>query len=1060
VAAQFIDLLPAALSDAVWSCVATTGLAFVESEVNGVGGVGGLDGGFAVALAPDPDGPLGPLAGGEHLYVASRNGNAIARFSRDPGTGTLDFLGLVADGVDGVEGLAGAAGVAISPDSRHVYATGALDEAVAVFARDEVTGALTFLEVELESDPTVDGLEGASGIAVSPDGRNVYATGESDGALVVFSRDAATGSLTFVEREKDGFGGIPLQVLDGAVAVAVTPDGRQVLVAGATYDTLVVFDRDPLTGAVALAEIHRDGVAGVDGLDLAQGIALSPGGRFIYVAGLADDAIAVFERDLVAGTLAYVGQAKDGVAGVDGLDGVRSLAVSADGQLLLAAGYNDDAVAVFRRDGATGLLLPDGLARDGVAGSEGLDGARAVAASPDGLHLYVVGEHDDAVAAFRRTGKAVCPASGSGDLAGALDLAVGGEAVFTLSALIDSAATGPLVNEFCVTMPAGTTNVGASCASDTDTLTPQADLLVVKSNGADVVVAGTSVVYTITVENLGPSDAPGTLVSDLLPPELAGATWACTPTGGAACAPAGAGDIAETVAIPAGDGLVFALAAAIPADAVGAVTNTATVTPAAGVTDLAPGNNSSTDSDPIVHVADLAVVKTADRAVYDLLDPIVFTVTVTNSGSSTALGVSVVDVLLPGVAAVAAAGTGWSCAVDTVADPDVVTCTAAELAVGVAPSIVIDAIAPAAPAFLINGAGASTAGSTDPLSANNVGTVAFEVRIIPPTVIVVDSVPSTADAAVTQMETVFAAVGALVVEFSEAMSDPAGDSDPGDVTNVANYRLTAAGADGAFSAAVCGAPAGDDIAVALAGVGYDGGTLRATLALAGGATLAEDLYRFDICDTVVDVSGVPLDGDGDGTGGTSFSRFFRIQVDNLLVGVDFDFDEDLGLWSLTSGGPGEITRDDGFDWAAFPLSGSAMLRDLSGGNLLALGQCVPSAASPGYSTFARIHFVQGGLAWGFRSVTSWYDGALCSGNLLATATSPTVNGGAPAADVTHSFGLPSAPPGAVSVRVDFQLTRGGPPILESNVDDLGLLPPIFASGFESGDFAEWDGWIP
>ena len=47
---------------------------------------------------------------------------------------------------------------------------------------------------------------GASGVTVSPDGKYVYAIGASDDAVAVFSRDSATGKLTFVEVQKDGVG--------------------------------------------------------------------------------------------------------------------------------------------------------------------------------------------------------------------------------------------------------------------------------------------------------------------------------------------------------------------------------------------------------------------------------------------------------------------------------------------------------------------------------------------------------------------------------------------------------------------------------------------------------------------------------------------------------------------------------------------------------------------------------------------------------------------------------------------------------------------------------------
>jgi len=1058
VGADVEDLLPPALSNADWSCAATTGLAFVEAEINGVGGVAGLDGGFAVAIAPDPDGPLGPLPGGEHLYIASRASNAVALFARNAATGELDYVESYTDGVDGLDGLGGAAGIALSPDSRHVYATGALDQAVVVFERDTTTGQLTHVQTLYESDPTIDGLEGAIGITVSPDGRHVYVTGETDDTLVVFARNAGTGALTFVEREKDGFGSIPLQTLDGPVAVLVTPDGHQVLVAGAAFDTLLVFERDLATGAVSLSSVQRDGVGGVDGLDLAQAVAISPGGKYVYVAGLADDAIAIFERNALTGDLTWVGVARDGVGGIDGLDGVRALEISSDGQFLFAAGYNEDAVSVFRRDGGTGFLIPAGLARDGVDGVDGLDGARAVAASPDGLHVYVIGEHDDAVAAFRRTGRAACAGTGSGDILDTVSIAVGGSIVYSLGADIDPGATGQLINEVCVTMPAGTVNLGDDCGSDDDTLTPQADLVVTKSNGVEEVVAGTSVIYTVTVENLGPSDAPATHVTDLLPAELSGASWVCSPTGAAFCPSDGVGDIDVLVDLPVGDSVVFALGTLLAPDATGTLSNTAAAAPAAGVTDLVPGNNTATDSDLIVAVADLAIDKGINKTVFDLLEPITFTLDVTNIGPSNAYDVSVVDIRPAGVDIVSATGSGWSCVVD----PSFVTCTVATLPPGPAPTITIEATAPGAPAALVNAAGVSAAGSSDPVSANDNDTVSFQVLVVPPTVVRVDSVPTTGDSEVTLMETLVLPVTDLVVEFSEAMFDPAGDADPNDVTNPANYRLLAAGPNGNFSTAICGVPAADDVPVPFATAAYSAGTLETTLTPASGMPLDEELYRLSLCAANLrDASGVALDGNADGTGGDDFVIYFRVRRDNLLDRPYFDFASDLDAWEPSSVQPGEIVVSPP-DWATFPLSDSVGLFSLTGGNYLAIHQCVDDVGAESYDLRARANFFSDVAAWAGRFTIEYFGGALCTGAPLATDVSGLLTGVDPGTWEDFMYTTASTPPLTVSLGVHFELVRTGPAQLEVYLDDLALFPflGVFHDGFETGNFSRWSSTVP
>src|SRR6185295_9511034 len=58
---------------------------------------------------------------------------------------------------------------------------------------------------------------------------------------------------------------------------------------------------------------------------------------------------------------------------------------------------------------------------------------------------------------------------------------------------------------------------GNNSATDTDTLTPSADLSVTKIDTPDPVVVGTNLTYTITVTNNGSSDAQSLQLSDAVP---------------------------------------------------------------------------------------------------------------------------------------------------------------------------------------------------------------------------------------------------------------------------------------------------------------------------------------------------------------------------------------------------------------------------------------------------------------------------------------------------------------------------------------------------------------
>jgi uncharacterized repeat protein (TIGR01451 family) len=114
--------------------------------------------------------------------------------------------------------------------------------------------------------------------------------------------------------------------------------------------------------------------------------------------------------------------------------------------------------------------------------------------------------------------------SGGGNLSETVTIPSGGSITYTVNATISSAATGNLTNTATVAAPAGTTDPtpGNNGATDTDTLTPQADLQVTKTDGATAEIPGTPVTYTIVVSNAGPSDAVGATVADTLPASLSG----------------------------------------------------------------------------------------------------------------------------------------------------------------------------------------------------------------------------------------------------------------------------------------------------------------------------------------------------------------------------------------------------------------------------------------------------------------------------------------------------------------------------------------------------------
>jgi 6-phosphogluconolactonase (cycloisomerase 2 family) len=332
---------------------------------------------------------------GRHVYVGGVDNLGI--FARDQDSGALQFVESVRSRMGEVDGLDGLLTPTISGDGRHVYIASA-DGGVAVFARDEDSGALQFVEVLRNGMGGVQGLDGAISVTVSSDGRHVYVAGQFDSALAVFGRDQGSGRLQFVEAVRNGVGGA--DGLRGAFSVTVSSDGRHVYVASFEDSAVAVFARDQDSGALQFIEAVRNGIRGVDGLDGASTVTVSRDGRNVYVASPSDSAVAVFGRNQDSGALQFVEAVRNGGGGSKGLFGAQSVTVSGDGQYVYVASIADSAVAVFARDQDSGALQFVDVARNDVGGVAGLFIAAWVTVSADGRHVYVASIGDGAIVVF------------------------------------------------------------------------------------------------------------------------------------------------------------------------------------------------------------------------------------------------------------------------------------------------------------------------------------------------------------------------------------------------------------------------------------------------------------------------------------------------------------------------------------------------------------------------------------------------------------------------------------------------------------------------------------
>jgi 6-phosphogluconolactonase (cycloisomerase 2 family) len=217
-------------------------------------------------LVSMPDELRGPAAavlgpGGEHLYVGSWGSHAIAIFRLDS-FGSPVAVGSVPHPP---ETGSNTSGLAISPDGRFLFAASYNDGtegSVATFAIG-ADGGLSAV-----GEPATTGGLGPVGVKLSPDGRALYVANMTSGTISVMGVDG-DGGLTLNQTVTSG---------TGTFALAFSASDRQLYVVNALDATVSMYGID------SVGRLNELAPAVSSGAQEPRGIVLSPDGKYVYVA--------------------------------------------------------------------------------------------------------------------------------------------------------------------------------------------------------------------------------------------------------------------------------------------------------------------------------------------------------------------------------------------------------------------------------------------------------------------------------------------------------------------------------------------------------------------------------------------------------------------------------------------------------------------------------------------------------------------------------------------------------------------------------------------------------
>ncbi|MDR2330684.1 MAG: DUF11 domain-containing protein, partial [Comamonas sp.] len=174
-----------------------------------------------------------------------------------------------------------------------------------------------------------------------------------------------------------------------------------------------------------------------------------------------------------------------------------------------------------------------------------------------------------------------------------------------------------------------------------------ADLQIVKAGPASA-NGGGAFTYTLVLDNNGPSGANGASFIDTLPQGVVNVAASCVAAiNGATCPASIAADnssVSGTLpSFPHLGKVTIAVTGNFAVSGLSSLTNTATITPPAGIVDDKPESNTSSVSTAMNYGADLVVTKSQSTDSFVSGQLVTYVMTLTNNGPAAADGVRMED---------------------------------------------------------------------------------------------------------------------------------------------------------------------------------------------------------------------------------------------------------------------------------------------------------------------------------------------------------------------------------------------------------------------------------
>ncbi len=316
----------------------------------------------------------------------------IYAYRLDPSSGALTP-------VRTIPGIVNPSFLALAPGGRYLYAANevpALDGqpggAVSAFAVDAATGDLTYLNRQPSHG------EDPCHLSVEATGRFVLVANYTSGsvAMLPIGDDGRLGPATEVHQHAGS--SVNPERQRGPHAHSITPDpaNRYALVADLGLDQVLVYRLDLERGALPP---HDPPSASLPAGAGPRHLAFHPGAPYVYVINELDSTMTACAWDGARGTLRALQTLSTLPPDFTGRSHCADIHVAPSGRFVYGSNRGHDSIAIFAIDPATGTLTPVGHE------STGGRTPRNFAIDPAGNYLFAANQESDSIVTFRIDGE-------------------------------------------------------------------------------------------------------------------------------------------------------------------------------------------------------------------------------------------------------------------------------------------------------------------------------------------------------------------------------------------------------------------------------------------------------------------------------------------------------------------------------------------------------------------------------------------------------------------------------------------------------------------------------